>query len=1087
MKRKFFSSFMALCLALTLLPTVAAAADVSSADTLAAALNTITPGCCEVDAADTTKVTMRQNVTLTETITITSGVVVLDLNGCTITGANGGDTWVYNGAGGKTALAVTGGALTILDGASGGKVIGGNGNGSANMWKNGPVGGDGLFVNGGVVTISGGTLEGGVGGTQSNYAGGRGGSGISVQSGMVSVAGGTFTGGAGGGGSSSGAQGSAVVINGGSVSGNLSGTPTNGSGTEVQLYTLTVNRADGSALADTAVTALTATDKLGYTYGMTGVKTDADGKLYVYLPAGKTAVSVTAGGVTYSGSVANGTPNTATLTPVHTHCVCGGSVSTGGHAAHSDLTYTGVNNTDKFPGEVWNGNQNGLWKITEGSYYLIKDVTLTKPLVVAEGTTVNLCLNGHKLSVSNGVFNIFQVNGTLNLCDCAGNGTLTGVTTTDGGDPVINMSRNSVLNLYGGSIADNRALGVYNSNGTFTMYGGSIERNTGAGVGGLVNAGVFTMCGGSITANSGSMTGGVAYQDGSVTLSGNVNISGNTVGGASSNVVLMPYSGHNPTICITQALTNSTAIGVSIVEQSRDDAFIPKAGVFTSGDTVTNSTYLSKFVSDNSSFAVIADSGQLKLAAAQAIIKTSVTNGSFTVKVNGNEVPSAVQGDTVTVTPTAASGYALDKITVAKTGDANTTVAVTNGAFTMPNYPVTVTVSFKTTAAPSNPGNSSGGTAPAVTVPVTGDKGKADVSVSVSGSTASVAVTDAQLKTIVSESGATGSVKVDVSGLKNVTAAVVPASVVNAAAGAGLDIRVAGGAVALDAAALGAVKGSAVTVSVEPVAHDKLNGTQKALIPADSLVVDVNVLVNGVKVHDFNGGVITVSMPYTPKTGEDTSRLTVYYLADDGSVAPMKGAYRSGENAFAFTTTHLSQYVLLRFPFGDVSADAYCYDAAVWALAKSVTDGTSATTFSPDGVCTRAQTVTFLWRAMGSPEPTGKASPFTDAAAEAYYYKAVQWAVEKGITLGTSAATFSPGETVTRAQAMTFLYRAAGRPATAASNPFADVAHGAYYERAVLWAAARKITQGTAPAAFSPANPCTRAQIVTFLYRYLGK
>jgi hypothetical protein len=102
-------------------------------------------------------------------------------------------------------------------------------------------------------------------------------------------------------------------------------------------------------------------------------------------------------------------------------------------------------------------------------------------------------------------------------------------------------------------------------------------------------------------------------------------------------------------------------------------------------------------------------------------------------------------------------------------------------------------------------------------------------------------------------------------------------------------------------------------------------------------------------------------------------------------------------------------------------------------------------------------------------------------------YKAVQWAVEKGITLGTSATTFSPGETVTRAQAMTFLYRAAGNPAAGTANPFADVAAGAYYESAVLWAASQKITQGTAPAAFSPANPCTRAQIVTFLYRYLGK
>lgn len=167
MKRKFFSIFTALCLALTLLPTMAAATDVTGAQTLASALGGEPYATVSGDT-----VTMQQNVTLTETITITSGAVVLDLNGHTITGANGGNPWNYYYACGKTALAVTGGALTLTGGSSGGKVIGGNGNGSANTWADGPVGGDGLSVNGGVVTISGGTLEGGVGGTQSSRAGG---------------------------------------------------------------------------------------------------------------------------------------------------------------------------------------------------------------------------------------------------------------------------------------------------------------------------------------------------------------------------------------------------------------------------------------------------------------------------------------------------------------------------------------------------------------------------------------------------------------------------------------------------------------------------------------------------------------------------------------------------------------------------------------------------------------------------------------------------------------------------------------------------------------------------------------------------
>jgi len=231
----------------------------------------------------------------------------------------------------------------------------------------------------------------------------------------------------------------------------------------------------------------------------------------------------------------------------------------------------------------------------------------------------------------------------------------------------------------------------------------------------------------------------------------------------------------------------------------------------------------------------------------------------------------------------------------------------------------------------------------------------------------------------------------------------------------------------------------------------------------------------------------TIIVTVNPDAGYALDKLTV--TDDSGKVLALTD---NGNGTYSFTMPNSKASVAAVFvqsesPFTDVAKTAYYCEAVLWAAGKRIARGTGASIFSPDGICTRAQAVTFLWRAMGSPEPAGKASPFADVAAEAYYYKAVQWAAEKGIALGTSAATFSPGETVTRAQTMAFLWRAAGKPAAGTENPFSDVAAGAYYESAVLWAVAQKITRGAAPAAFSPEGLCTRAQTVTFLYRYLGK
>lgn len=169
--------------------------------------------------------------------------------------------------------------------------------------------------------------------------------------------------------------------------------------------------------------------------------------------------------------------------------------------------------------------------------------------------------------------------------------------------------------------------------------------------------------------------------------------------------------------------------------------------------------------------------------------------------------------------------------------------------------------------------------------------------------------------------------------------------------------------------------------------------------------------------------------------------------------------------------------------FTDVTAGSYYADAVQWAIENGITSGITSTTFSPDAPCTRAQTVTFLWRAAGSPEPTAQANPFTDVKSDAYYYEAVLWAVEQGITNGTTATTFSPDSTVTRGQVVTLLFRAAGAKKADGANPFTDVKSGEYYTDAVLWAVAKGITNGTTATTFSPGQNCTRGQIVTFLYR----
>ncbi len=174
----------------------------------------------------------------------------------------------------------------------------------------------------------------------------------------------------------------------------------------------------------------------------------------------------------------------------------------------------------------------------------------------------------------------------------------------------------------------------------------------------------------------------------------------------------------------------------------------------------------------------------------------------------------------------------------------------------------------------------------------------------------------------------------------------------------------------------------------------------------------------------------------------------------------------------------------IELPFSDVSKEAFYYDAVQWALKKGITEGAGSTTFSPAAPATRAQAVTFLWRANGSPKPTITKTPFRDVAADAYYHDAVLWAVERGLVEGSS--TFEPNGTLTRGQAVTLQWRFSGAQQENRRNPFEDVAETDYFYDAVLWATQKGITNGITGVSFQPEGACTRAQLLTFLFRQLS-
>ena len=263
-------------------------------------------------------------------------------------------------------------------------------------------------------------------------------------------------------------------------------------------------------------------------------------------------------------------------------------------------------------------------------------------------------------------------------------------------------------------------------------------------------------------------------------------------------------------------------------------------------------------------------------------------------------------------------------------------------------------------------------------------------------------------------------------------------------------------------------------------------GSSSGVVSAPTYPITVDKSVNG-SVSVSNGSAVkdaSVTITVKPDKGYTLETLTV--LDKNGYALELtekngRFTFKMPASAVIVKATFMDDNTMLNL-FVDVKASDYFYDAVLWAAEKGVTSGADALHFSPNAPCTRAQIVTFLWRAAGSPAPKNMSS-FADVPADAFYAKAVAWAVENGITGGTGDGKFSPDATCTRAQAVTFLYRASGAPAVSGNAAFSDVATNAYYAAAVKWAEKNGITGGIGGGLFGSNNNCTRAQIVTFIYR----
>ncbi|MEA4954537.1 MAG: YDG domain-containing protein [Pseudoflavonifractor sp.] len=450
--------------------------------------------------------------------------------------------------------------------------------------------------------------------------------------------------------------------------------------------------------------------------------------------------------------------------------------------------------------------------------------------------------------------------------------------------------------------------------------------------------------------------------------------------------------------------------------------------------------------------------------------KSMTTGGTlptFTVSYTG--IVSGDTADSIFTTKATASctadGKTAGSYTIAATTPSLTTAAASN-------YTLGASVNGTlTVSTPSYNGGSSSGSN-RDTVRISSGTDQISASVSISGGTATISVTDAQAKAVASDAKTAGTVKLDVSE-KKTDSVVAPSKLIFAADGAALEVALSTGTVTLDEAALASVKGKGdIKLSVETVSHSALTDRQKEVLgnqAETALMVDVTLYAGGNRTSTFGNGKITVSVPYTPKSGENADNITVWFLKDDGTIEPKSGFYANGK--VTFTTEHLSQYLIVNFPFADVTETAWYYSGVAYAYNNGLFAGTSATAFSPDTAMTRQM----IWMVLARMD--GKAPADLEAART--------WAMKNGISDGTN-----PTNSLTREQMATILYRYAqykGYDTTQggmAIREFADYdSIPEYALTAMDWSVNAGLIQGS-DNHLMPTDTATRAQAATILQHF---
>jgi len=651
-----------------------------------------------------------------------------------------------------------------------------------------------------------------------------------------------------------------------------------------------------------------------------------------------------------------------------------------------------------------------------------------------------------------------------------GNVTLSGTVIAIGG--TASGDSGSSCGVYGGS-------GSVTLSGTVTAMGGTASGDSDYSCG-VSSGGVTVEATGALTATGGTAAGNSYGVSGNtVTLSGTVTATGGTATDVSYGV-----SGNTVTLSGTVTATGGTASGDSGSSYGVSGGTVTLSGGTTIASGSSQAMFPAPDYSGYTGAGVVASANADGTSPATSYDANSITTYKYlkigalyalTVNLNGGNGTTAtgshMAGDAVSINAGTKPGYTFSGWT-ATGGGAFASASSAATTYTMPEGVATITANW--TANSSGGGDSSTST---TTVPVSGGSGTVNFSASVSGSTATVSAADAQLQKIASGTE-TGTVKIDASGLK-VDTVVVPSKLVTAANSAfsstGLAVALPTGTVTLDKAALDAVSGKGdIKLSVQTVDSSKLTKAQKSTLgnqASTALVVDVNVYVNGTKTSTFGDGKISVSVPYTLKSGESTDSVTVWFVGDDGTIEPKNGVYNAATGCVEFTTEHLSQYLIVDFPFMDVAENAWYYGSVAYAYNNGLFAGTSDTAFSPVTAMTRQM----IWMVLARMD--GKTPADMDAART--------WAMENGISDGSS-----PKSAITREQMAAILYRYAqyksydttqGGMAIREFTDYDSVSE--YALTALAWTVNAGLIQGSNNS-IMPFGSATRAQVATILQRF---